>query len=95
MPYLERAPQPQPWLKRLAARVAMLPGAMARTVFELQTRDWRSKTPLDDKQLAADMATLRRAGAVNYGYYPDDMVNGHPAVTVIKPQLSLRSNPYR
>jgi len=95
MPYLEGAPQPQPWLKRLAARVAAVPGAMARTVFELQTRDWRNKTPLDDKQLAADMAILRRAGVFNYGYYPDDMVNGHPAVAVIKPQLSLRSNPYR
>jgi biofilm PGA synthesis lipoprotein PgaB len=95
MPYLEGAPQPQSWLKRLAARVAAVPGAMARTVFELQTMDWRSKAPLDDKQLTADMAILRREGAINYGYYPDDMVNGHPAVTAIKPQLSLRSNPYR
>jgi len=95
MPYLEGAPQPQPWLKRLAARVAAVPGAMARTVFELQTRNWRSKAPLDDAQLAADMAILRRAGVINYGYYPDDMVNDRPAVTVIRPQLSLRSNPYR
>jgi len=95
MPYLESAPQPHPWLKRLATRVAASPGAMARTVFELQTRDWRSKAPLDDAQLAADMAILRRAGVVNYGYYPDDMVNDQPAVTVIKPQMSLRSNPYR
>ena len=79
MPYLENAPHPRAWLKQLAERVAETPGAMQRT----------------DAELAADMAVLRRAGATNIGYYPDDAVDGHPSITIIKPQLSLRSNPYR
>ena len=95
MPYLENASHPRAWLKQLAERVAETPGAMHRTVFELQSRDWRTKTPLADTELAADMAVLRRAGVTNIGYYPDDAVDGHPSITIIKPQLSLRSNPYR
>jgi poly-beta-1,6-N-acetyl-D-glucosamine N-deacetylase len=95
MPYLEGAPQPQAWLERLAEHVAAVPGAMPRTVFELQSRNWRTRIPLSDAELAADMAVLRRAGVTNYGYYPDDAVNGRPAIAVIKPQFSLRSNPYR
>jgi poly-beta-1,6-N-acetyl-D-glucosamine N-deacetylase len=95
MPYLENAPHPREWLKQLAEHVAGTPGAMQRIVFELQSRDWRTKTPLADAVLAADMAVLRRAGATNIGYYPDDAVDGHPSITIIKPQLSLRSNPYR
>ena len=95
MPYLEGAPQPHAWLARLAARVAALPGAMPRTIFELQGKDWRTHTLLADGELATDMALLRRAGVTNFGYYPDDVAQNRPVVSIIKPQISLRSNPNR
>lgn len=95
MPYLEGAAKPRQWLAALADRVAASPGAPARTLFELQSRDWRSKAPLSGDELAEDMSLLRRKGITSFGYYPDDFVNGHPAVDAIKPQLSLRANPYK
>lgn len=95
MPHLEGAARPQQWLAELAGRVAAVPGALPRTLFELQSVDWNTRTPLPSAELAADMALLRRKGVINLGYYPDDMVNGHPDIAVIKPAMSLRANPYR
>ena len=95
MPHLEGAARPRLWLAELAERVAAVPGALPRTLFELQSVDWNTKTPLSSKEIAANMALLRRKGITNLGYYPDDFVNDHPAVDVIKPEFSLRANPYR
>lgn len=95
MPHLENAARPRQWLAELADRVAATPGALPRTLFELQSVDWNTKTPIDSEEIAANMALLRRKGVTHFGYYPDDFVNDHPAVEVIKPEFSLSTNPYR
>ena len=95
MPYLEGAARPRQWLAALADRVNAIPGATQRTVFELQAVDWNGKTPIDSAVIAADMSLLRSKGITSFGYYPDNMVKGHPSVEILKPQFSLRANPYR
>ena len=95
MPHLEGAARPLAWLAELAERVAAVPGALPHTLFELQSVDWNTKTPLSSVEMAAQMALLRRNRVNNLGYYPDDFINDHPAVDVIKPEFSLRANPYR
>lgn len=95
MPFLEGAAEPEPWLRTLTARVAEIPGAMDRTVFELQTVDWRSREPLGSDVLAAKMQLLKQHGVRNFGYYPEDFVQDYPDVSVIRPAMSLSPNPYR
>ena len=81
--------QEHQWLDRIVDAVAQRPGALRRTVFELQARDWRKpETPVDSKVLAGWMQRLQRRGALSFGYYPDDFLNNQPRLDLIRPALS-------
>lgn len=92
MPYMEQVPagQEHAWLDSVVDAVARRPGALRRTVFELQSRDWRKpgQPPVDSAVLAGWMQRLQRRGARNFGYYPDDFHNNQPRLEVIRPALS-------
>jgi biofilm PGA synthesis lipoprotein PgaB len=93
MPYMENARKPEAWLRELVRKVAEHPGALGKTVFELQASDWRSGQPVPTATLAAQMERLQRLGAVNFGYYPDDFLQDHPRFAQVKPAISLQSFP--
>jgi biofilm PGA synthesis lipoprotein PgaB len=95
MPYMEGARSPQGWLQRLVDKVARYPGALNKTVFELQSVDWRNKQPLPSATVARQMDVLQRHGATNFGYYPDDFLAGHPRMSAIRPVISLSTYPYQ
>ncbi|UZN49391.1 poly-beta-1,6-N-acetyl-D-glucosamine N-deacetylase PgaB [Cupriavidus cauae] len=92
MPYMEQVPagKENAWLDSLVDTVARRPGALRRTVFELQGRDWRKADapPVDSAVLAGWMQRLQRRGARSFGYYPDDFHNNQPRLDVIRPALS-------
>lgn len=99
MPYMEGVParDATAWLERLVDAVAQRrPGALNRTVFELQSRDWSlPEAPyIDSAVLAGWMRTLQKRGALSFGYYPDDFIGDHPAIQVIRPALSNAWYPY-
>lgn len=95
MPYMEGAAQPLPWLSTLAKTVAAIPGALDKTVFELQAVDWKTSKPVTGHELAMQMDTLMDAGVRSYGYYPDDFVKDQPKLDELVERFSLRSFPYR
>lgn len=96
MPYLDGTGNaPRPWLKRLARQVARTPGALERTVFELQTRDWRNDEWIEADTLKQWMRALIREGAVNLAYYPDDFIRGRPAFGPLREGMSLNEFPHR
>jgi biofilm PGA synthesis lipoprotein PgaB len=39
------------------------------------------------------MQLLRRNGALNLGYYPDDFIKGHPELSEIQRGMSLSAAP--
>ena len=92
MPYLEQARDPEKWLENLVARVKDQ-GAISRTLFHLQTVDWRDNTPLSETDLARQFNLLMTAGAKHIAYYPDDFVTGHPAVQLVRSHLSVNTYP--
>ena len=94
MPYMENAGQPLPWLKGLVHEIAQHPRALQKTVFELQSYDWRTSTEVDSHELAEQMKLLQLQGALNFGYYPDDFMGDSPAFDVIKPYFSLQTFPF-
>ncbi|WP_313370820.1 poly-beta-1,6-N-acetyl-D-glucosamine N-deacetylase PgaB [Achromobacter animicus] len=82
------------WLDELVDTVARRPGALSRTVFELQSRDWRTgpdrpdATPVDTDVLAGWMRRLQLRGARSFGYYPDDFSQDQPRLQGIRPAIS-------
>jgi len=101
MPYMEGVPpkDADAWLRRLVATVAQRPHGLARTIFELQAVDWRTEAEGDHIKvptatLARQMRLLLRLGALNFGYYPDNFVEGHPVEPELHPTFSLQSYPY-
>ncbi|MCU6367643.1 poly-beta-1,6-N-acetyl-D-glucosamine N-deacetylase PgaB [Enterobacter quasiroggenkampii] len=92
MPLMESVPadESDAWLARLVKAVATCPGALDKTIFELQARDWDRKPPraVSDSQLAQWMRVLQLNGVKNYGYYPDDFINNQPDISRIRPVFS-------
>lgn len=79
------------WLDQLVGKVAAYPGALDKTVFELQAVDWRKerRISLDDGQLLAEwMRRLQRNGAQSFGYYPDNFLDDRPKLDAVRPVLS-------
>ena len=92
MPLMESVPadESDAWLTRLVNAVAARPGALDKTIFELQARDWDRKPQraVSDSQLAQWMRVLQLNGVKNYGYYPDDFINNQPDISRIRPVFS-------
>lgn len=94
MPFMEKVPanEATAWLDKLVNTVAQHPGALDKTVFELQARDWRkssNQAEISGKQLVEWMHQLELSGAGNYGYYPDDFLNDKPRMSEIRSAFSL------
>lgn len=102
MPLMENVPvgQEHAWLDSLVDAVAgHSPGALDRTVFELQSRDWRTgphrpqATPVDTETLAGWMKRLQLRGARSFGYYPDDYTKDQPRLRDLRPAISTNWYP--
>ncbi|MBR7211483.1 poly-beta-1,6-N-acetyl-D-glucosamine N-deacetylase PgaB [Pseudomonas sp. B2021] len=83
------------WLEKLIATVKTRPGAMEKTIFELQAKDWRTQAAPDisAEQLAEWMGVLKRQGVTSFGYYPDNFLENSPDLKTIRPALSNQWNP--
>lgn len=77
------------WLQELVDTVAARPGALCRTIFELQTRDWSKpgQPAIDDTTLALWIQTLQLRGAQSFGYYPDDFHSNAPDYSSLAPLI--------
>ncbi|MFT6430504.1 MAG: biofilm PGA synthesis lipoprotein PgaB [Halopseudomonas sp.] len=80
----------QAWLSRLVREVKQYPGALDKTLFELQARDWRAgqEGPIDSDLLVSWMRRLQWEGVRHFGYYPDDFHTDNPRLELVRPALS-------
>ena len=92
MPLMESVPvaESDAWLARLVRAVSARPGALNKTIFELQAKDWNlpQQNAIPDQQLVDWMRTLQLNGVNNYGYYPDDFLNNQHDISKIRPLFS-------
>ena len=96
MPNLKQTSDAVTWLGTLVERVKRHPGALARTIFELQTVDGRhGNRAIPSATLADQMLLLQRLGAVNFGYYPDNFIANQPDANELHRVMSLQTYPYR
>ncbi len=95
MPMMENVPPAEvdAWLRHLVAEIAKRPEGLKRTVFELQSVDWRTDVKTPTEELGRQMRLLLRLGALNFGYYPDDFLVDHPNQARLHRDFSLQSYP--
>ena len=91
MPYMERAKNPNKWLLNLASKIDTYKGAIKKTIYELQAKDWNTHKAIPNVELSSWMRMLRIQGALNFGYYPDDPFTNEPNIDIIKRELSTQS----
>lgn len=92
MPELEKAGRPKKWLANLVRSVNAVPRGNAKTVFELQSVDWRTGKPIPARRFAGQMRLVQNKGALHLAYYPDDFKKNNPAIQHLIPVFS--SSPY-
>ncbi len=78
-------------LKALMDNMTQTPGASNSVTFLLHTTAGKALVP--SEQIATQLQVLQRNGARNFGYYPDRAPSDHPVFTVIRPAISLQTNP--
>jgi len=93
MPVGKDANNPERWLKALVGRVAQTPGALEKTAFLLTSMDRWTRMPIASERLVAQFRLLQQSGVRNFGYYPDLVLQDHPAFSAIRPAISLKMNP--
>ncbi|MGP1614254.1 MAG: poly-beta-1,6-N-acetyl-D-glucosamine N-deacetylase PgaB, partial [Pollutimonas bauzanensis] len=93
MPWMENihADHADAWLDKLVKAVGSRPGALNKTVFEVQGRDWRPSAGQEDSGhvdsalMAHWLRRLQLSGARSFGYYPDDFTQNQPRLDIIRP----------
>ncbi len=92
-PYMEEAVFTTAWLRTLTAAAAKQPGAMQKTVFKIQAFDWKAQRPVAAATLNRQLRALLAAGALHVGYYPDNLFDDEPRLTVIRQSIGSRDIP--
>lgn len=93
MPYMEQSTNPQLWLSKLIQQASIVDPGLNKTLFELQSVDWRTQTPIPNDILTSQFRLLMRQGVKHIGYYPDKFLDGHPSLHTIRSNLSLNASP--
>ncbi|MDQ3204995.1 MAG: poly-beta-1,6-N-acetyl-D-glucosamine N-deacetylase PgaB [Pseudomonadota bacterium] len=94
MPWMEGASDPDAWLIGIVDAVAQVPGGLEKTIFQLQTVDWRTRRPIPGTRLESQMRSMQAAGARHLAYYPDDFVGGRPEFEPARAAIGARRFPY-
>lgn len=93
MPYFENATSPHRYFEELTRSVGRYEHGFDRTIFELQTVDWNTASPLPADEVADTMRWLQARGVKHLGYYPDDFISDAPALRQLRLGMSLATHP--
>ncbi len=95
MPLMEQIDDPVKTVKffeDLIKNINTIPNALSKTIFELQALDWRKGDSverfIDTKIIGEWMDLLQKNKAFHFGYYPDDVFENHPKLSVMKPYIT-------
>jgi len=94
MPWMENSKDPQRWMDALVQAVRAHDPQLQHTLFELQTVDWRTGTPINGERLRAQVRRLQAQGVRHLAWYPDDFIGDHPSVEDARAAMSARDFPY-
>ena len=96
MPYMENEQvisdgAAKDWLKNLIEKVReSVP--LEKVLFELQATNWRTKTPVPEKELIDWIKLLQQYNIYSYGYEPDNFISNQPDMQKMKPYMSVNTS---
>jgi len=91
MPYMEQADDSGTFYNQILTNVKQQECGLERTVFELQTVNWRKNNePISPQELSLTMQYLYDMGVNHIAYYPDDLFNNNPDADLMKRAFSKK-----
>ena len=93
MPFMEEAKNPSLWLTDLVKAAAKQKNGLEKTVFELQSVDWKSQDKLAMSTFVKQLDLLKMLGAIHIGYYPDNVFTDQPRLADLQQYFSLVGSP--
>jgi biofilm PGA synthesis lipoprotein PgaB len=93
MPFMEEAKNPRQWLTQLVKAAAKQPDGLKKTVFELQTVNWKTHQKIPMPVFIEQLELLKKLGANHIGYYPDNVFEDQPRLTDLQQHFSLPASP--
>ncbi len=91
MPYMEQAPNHDQFYRDIVKHVKRFPNGMKKTVFELQTVNWRTNEKIPSEEMVTTIQSLYRQGVMHVAYYPDDPIQDHPDTEELRQVFELKS----
>jgi biofilm PGA synthesis lipoprotein PgaB len=93
-PQMDGIKAPSRWLADLVRKAKAVPDGIDKTVFKVQTYDWRNKAWIKDAVVFEELRDILSAGGRHIAYYPDDFWTDSPALGKIKLEMSTRTYPF-
>lgn len=93
MPFMEEADDPKQWLTQLAKTAAKQPDGLKKTVFELQSVNWKNQQKIAMPVFIEQLELLKRLGVNHIGYYPDNVFEDQPRLIDLQQHFSLPVSP--
>jgi poly-beta-1,6-N-acetyl-D-glucosamine N-deacetylase len=84
MPFMEKAENPDQWLRELVRKTAQYPDGLKKMVFELQSVDWAKQQKIPTKTFIGQLELLKKQGAIHIGYYPDNVFQNQPDLEALQ-----------
>lgn len=88
MPYMEESTNHHQFYLDLIIQAKKYDPNLDRTIFELQTINWKDNSKISSQEIAETMHFLEQQGVKHLGYYPDDFVEQHPHASMLKSVFS-------
>jgi biofilm PGA synthesis lipoprotein PgaB len=92
-PFMEEVAHPTDWLKGLVHSAKQLPLGLDKTVFKIQTYDWKTNRPIATRTINKWLRALVASGAKHIAYYPDNVIDNHPQARIIRDMISVDEFP--
>ena len=93
MPFMEDANNPEQWLAQLVKTVAKQPDGLKKTVFELQSVNWKTQQKIPMPVFIEQLELLKKMGANHIGYYPDNVFEDQPRLSDLQQHFSIPVSP--
>ncbi|MDD2659302.1 MAG: poly-beta-1,6-N-acetyl-D-glucosamine N-deacetylase PgaB [Methylococcales bacterium] len=89
MPFMEEAKNPLQWLTQLVKTAAKQPDGLKKTLFELQSVNWKTNEKIPMPVFIEQLELLKKLGAQHIGYYPDNVFQDQPRLADLQQHFSL------
>jgi biofilm PGA synthesis lipoprotein PgaB len=91
---MKKIRQRSKWLKKLVSNAKGFPDSIDKTVFKIQTYDWKKEVWIKDRVILEELRDILSSGGRHLAYYPDDFRVEKPGIQTIKLEMSTQSDPF-